>query len=257
VTLHRWAAPVIFLGFTLGAWEAAVRLATLPAFILPPPSAVFATFIERLPFLAWHATTTLSEIVLGILLAASAGGLLAVAIHHWRPLERAVYPLLVASQMVPVFAVAPLLIVWFGYGIWPKVAVAGLIGFFPVVINAVDGLRATPPETIDVFRSLGAAEWQVFLKLKLPSSMPLLLSGVKVGATLAVVGATIGEWIGAQRGLGYLMVQSNARLQMDVVFAAILALTLLGMVVFLALRTLERWLLRWQTDSARSTSGGR
>jgi ABC-type nitrate/sulfonate/bicarbonate transport system permease component len=248
--LTRVLAPAALLMLAVGAWEAAVRLTHLPSYILPPPSAIAVMFALRFPFLASHAAMTLLEIILGILLATAGGVLLAVVIHHSRAAERALYPLIVGSQMVPVFAVAPLLILWFGYGVWPKAAVAALIGFFPVTINAVDGLRSTPRETIDVFRSLGAAQWQVFLKLKLPSSLPLLLSGVKVGATLAVVGATIGEWVGAQRGLGYLMVQSNARLQMEVVFAAILALALLGVAVFAGLRAIERWLLRGRVESS-------
>jgi len=254
--LQRVIAPLVVLILALGFWEGAVRLAHLPSFILPPPSEILSTFVCRLPFLAGHAVVTLAEIALGALLAVIGGVLLAVVIHHSRVMERALYPLIVGSQMVPVFAVAPLLIVWFGYGLWPKVAVAALIGFFPVVINAVDGLRATDRETADVFRSLGATEWQIVLKLKFPSSLPLLLSGIKIGATLAVVGATIGEWIGAQRGLGFLMVQSNARLQMDVVFAAILALALLGVGILVGLRAIERWLLRWRVASGRTARGG-
>jgi ABC-type nitrate/sulfonate/bicarbonate transport system permease component len=252
----RVLAPLAVLIGIAGLWEAVVRVAQTPHYILPRPTEILATFVQRFPYLAGHAATTLVEILLGILLAVLAGTLLAVIIHHSRVLERALYPLIVASQMVPVFAVAPLLIVWFGYGVWPKAAVAALIGFFPIVINMVDGLRTANRETEDLFRSLGATKSQIFLKLRLPGSLPLLLSGIKVGVTLAVVGATIGEWVGAKRGLGYLMVQSNARLQMDVVFAAILALALLGLLLFGALRTIERWLLRWQGDDLTTSAGG-
>jgi len=148
--------------------------------------------------------------------------------------------------MVPVFAVAPLLIVWMGYGLWPKAAVAALIGFFPIVVNASDGLRAPGEETVELFRSLGATPWQVFRKLRFPASLPTLFAGLKVAATLCVVGATIGEWVGAHEGLGYLMLQSNALLRVDLVFAAIAMLTLLGLLLFGGLRIIERRVLRWR-----------
>ena len=239
-------APVCLLVLLAGAWEGAVRLYGVPPYILPKPSRILAVFFLRFPMIGHHAAITLIEIVLGVAVAAVVGFGLAVLIYHSRLVERALHPLIVASQMVPVFAVAPLLVFWFGYGVWPKAVVAALIGFFPMVVNTVDGLGAASGESVDLFRSLGASRVQILVKLRFPAALPLVLSGVKVGTTLAVVGATIGEWIGAERGLGYLMVQSNARLQMDVVFAAILALTLLGLCLFGALRTIERRLLRWR-----------
>jgi len=149
--------------------------------------------------------------------------------------------------MIPIFAIAPLLVVWFGYGLWSKAIVAALIVFFPIVVNTVDGLRSVGGETIDLLRSLRASEWQIFRVVRLPASLPFLFSGLKIGITLSVVGATIGEWIGAKKGLGYLMIQSNALLRIDLVFASIMTLSLLGLLLFGVLRIIEQQLLRWRT----------
>ena len=239
-------APIVLLVALLGIWELAVRLFHVPAYILPPVSRVIAVFFTRFPTLWPHAVTTMAEIVLGMLLGGAGGFALGTALFYSKTLERALYPLIIGSQMLPVFAVAPLLIVWLGYGLWPKVVVAALIAFFPVTISARDGLGAASADLVDLFRSLGANRWQIFHKLRLPAAAPALLSGGKVAVTLSVVGATIGEWIGARQGLGYLMLQSNALLRVDLVFAAILCLTLIGLLLFAAFRIIERRLLRWR-----------
>jgi len=239
-------APLVLLVAALGIWETGVRIASVPAYILPAPSRIAMTFVARFPLLLGHAAVTVTEIALGIALGGLAGLVLGTAVFHSRTIERAVYPLVIGSQMVPVFAIAPLLIVWFGYGLWPKVAVAALISFFPVVVNTRDGLAAASEEMLDLFRSLGADRRQIFLKLRLPAALPSLFSGAKVAVTLSVVGATIGEWVGARRGLGYLMIQSNALLRIDLVFAAILMLTLLGLLLFGGFRIIEQRALRWR-----------
>ena len=240
------AMPLLLLFFLLVLWEVAVGLFDTPAYILPAPTAVLATFFARFPTLLHHAAITLAEIVLGLVLGGLAGVALALAVLYSRTLERALYPLIIASQMIPVFAIAPLLIVWMGFGLWPKAVVAALIGFFPIVVNASDGLRTPSRASIELFRSMGASEMQILRKLRLPSSLPTLLAGLKVATTLCVVGATIGEWVGASRGLGYLMLQSNALLRVDLVFAAILMLSLLGLLLFGGLRIIEGRVLRWR-----------
>ena len=248
--VKRILAPVLLLIVLLAVWEIVVRWAGVPGYILPPPSRIATTFFLRFPLLWSHTIVTMAEIALGLLLGSAAGFLLAVAIVYVPVLEWALHPVIIASQMVPVFAIAPLLIVWLGYGLWPKVVVAALIGFFPIVINGIDGLRSANAETVDLFRSLGATRWQIFAKLRLPGSLPSLFTGWKIGATLSVVGATIGEWIVARRGLGFLMLQSNALLRIDVVFAAILALALVGLSLFGVIRIIERWALRWRKPAA-------
>jgi ABC-type nitrate/sulfonate/bicarbonate transport system permease component len=239
-------APIVLLLVLLAAWEGAVRLFDLPRYILPAPSRIGTSFVSHFPSLLHHASVTLAEIVLGLLLGGIGGFALAVAVFYSPILERALYPLIIASQMIPVFAIAPLLIVWMGYGVWPKATVAALIGFFPIVVNASDGLRAPNEESVELFRSLGATRWQIFRKLRFPASLPTLFAGLKVAVTLCVVGATIGEWVGAHQGLGYLMLQSNALLRVDLVFAAILMLSILGLLLFGGLRIIERRALRWR-----------
>ena len=240
------AAPVALLVLLLAVWEGAVWLLGVPHYILPAPSRIAVAFGSHFSGLLHHAATTLAEIVLGLILGGIGGFGLAVAVFYSSILERALYPLIIATQMIPVFAIAPLLIVWMGYGLWPKATVAALIGFFPVVVNVSDGLRSPNEETVELFRSLGATRRQIFVKLRLPASLPTLFAGVKVAATLCVVGATIGEWVGAHRGLGYLMLQSNALLRVDLVFAAIGMLSILGLLLFGTVRIIERRVLHWR-----------
>ena len=238
--------PIAILIIALGVWEGGVRLFDFPAYILPPPSRIALAFITRFPLLASHASATIVEVVVGMLLGTVGGGVLGVLIFNSPVVERAVYPLIIGSQMVPVFAIAPLLVVWLGYGLWPKVVVAALISFFPMTISTRDGLGAATRDQIDLLRTLGASDWQIFRLLRLPAAAPALLSGAKIAVTMSVVGATIGEWVGARSGLGYLMLQSNAMLRVDVVFAAIVMLTLIGLLLFMGLRIIERRVLRWR-----------
>ncbi len=246
-SISTYSHTFLVLILLLLLWEGAVHLFNVPFYILPPPTRVLFVFFTKLPLLLSHAATTILEIGLGIFLGAGGGIGLALLIFYSPSLEQGIYPLIIASQMIPIFAIAPLLVVWFGYGLWSKAIVATLIVFFPIVVNTVDGLRSVGNETIDLLRSLRASEWQIFRMVRLPASLPFLFSGLKIGVTLSVVGATIGEWIGAKKGLGYLMIQSNALLRIDLVFASIMTLSLLGLLLFGALRIIEQRLLRWRT----------
>lgn len=223
----------------LGLWEVMVHLLRLPAYVLPPPSQVFLSLARDFPLLLHHAAVTLLEVALG--LGAIAGVGVAVLAYYVRPLGRAVTPFLVGSQVIPVFAVAPLFVLWFG--IWPKVAVAAMIVFFPVGVNFLDGLRSLGPELVEFFQALGAPEPRIFRIVRAPAALPFLFSGLRLGATLALVGATVGEWVGASRGLGYFMIQANARLRLDRVFAAVFVLTLLGLGLFWIVGVGERFFL--------------
>ncbi|MBC7222139.1 ABC transporter permease [Candidatus Bipolaricaulota bacterium] len=237
-----WALAVV--GFLLGVWEAVVRFFRLPPYVLPSPSRVFLTFGQDFSLLFYHASVTLAEVGLGLGLGAVVGLAVGILTFYVRPLRRALTPFLVGSQVIPVFAVAPLFVLWFGFGIWPKVAVAAMIVFFPVAVNFLDGLRSLRPELVEFFQALGTPERRIFFMVRGPAALPFLFSGLRVGATLALVGATVGEWVGASRGLGYLMIQANARLRLDRVFAAILVLTLLGLGLFWVVGLCERLLLR-------------
>ncbi len=224
----------------LGGWEAGVRLGNIPPYLLPAPTAVLWALVRDFPLLAHHAGGTLAAFGVGLGLGVGAGLALAGVSFYLRPVGRALAPFLVGSQMVPVFAVAPLLVLWFGYGILPKAAVAATITFFPVTVNVLDGLRSVRPEILEFFQSLGAGEGKLLRIVRAPAAAPFFLSGLRVGGTLALVGATIGEWVGASRGLGYLMIRANAQLRMDLVFAAILLLTALGVALFGGVTLLER-----------------
>jgi putative hydroxymethylpyrimidine transport system permease protein len=245
----RILAPTFLLAALLGLWEAAVRAFQVPAYLLPPPSRIFAAFGTHFSILAGHGAVTLVEILVGLALATVLGFLLALALHASPSLERALRPFLLASQIIPVFAIAPLLVVWLGYGIGPKVVVTALIGFFPVAVSEWDGLQSAGQDAVDLLRSMGATRRQLLAKLLIPTSLPSFFSGLKVASTLSVVGATIGEWVGARRGLGFLMLESNARLRVDLVFASILMLTLVGLLLYAGLRIIERRALRWRRSA--------
>lgn len=239
----------MFVGL-LVVWEFSVRLAGVPPFILPPPSQIAARFVSDFSLIAEHFLVTLGEIALGFMLALVSAFVAALAIFYSKTLERVFYPVIIFLQNMPLFAIAPVLKLWLGFTIWPKVTIAAIIAFFPIVVNTVDGLRATDPDLIDLLKIFGASKRQILQKVQLPSALPFLFSGARVGITLSVVGAVIGEWVGAQAGLGYLMLRANATLKTDLVFAAIFALALLGVVLFGLLTLLERWVLPWRRLSA-------
>lgn len=251
----RAAAWLLLMGLLL-LWEAGVRITDLPLYILPPPSRVVVTLFVDMRLIGYHAAATVAAVALGLALGTVSGILIAVAGYYVPPLGRALMPWMMASQIVPVFGLAPLLILWLGYGILPKGIVAALLTFFPIAVNVSDGLRSSDQDIIDLLRSLGAPERRILRLVRAPLCLPYLLSGLKVGATLSVAGATIGEWIGASRGLGYFMLQANALLRVDRVFAAVVALTLIGAGLVGAVRLSERHLLSWRRRGRGGTLRG-
>ncbi|MEH0021622.1 MAG: ABC transporter permease [Desulfobacter sp.] len=240
-------APAIALGI-LGIWEAGVRLADTPVFILPQPSVIVATAVTEAILIWPHALTTLAEILLGIGLALATAIPLAILMFANPGLEKGLAPFLVASQAVPVFALAPLLVVWLGYGMASKVFMAWIIIFFPVTISLLSGLKSCDPEFRVLFRLMGASFFQRLRLLYWPWALPQFFSGLRVGVSVATIGAVIGEWVGAQQGLGYLMIQSNARLRTDMVFAAILWLTLMGLALWILVGVIEKRTITWKID---------
>jgi ABC-type nitrate/sulfonate/bicarbonate transport system permease component len=244
--VSRWTWPLGLAVLTVLAWEAGVRLFGLPRYILPAPSQVLAALWGNWPLFLAHSAVTLREVAGGAALGALVGTALALAMFHARPLEQALYPWLVASQNVPVFAIAPLLVVWFGYGYGPKVLMAAIIVFFPITVAALDGLKRTDPDQVRLFQTLGASPAQTLWKLRLPAALPSLFSGLKIGAVYSTVGAVIGEWVGAGSGLGYFMLSANAQLRIAEVFGAILCLIPIGLSLLGLVVLAERWLLPWQ-----------
>jgi ABC-type nitrate/sulfonate/bicarbonate transport system permease component len=197
------------------------------------------------------------EVVLGFMAGLTVGLVLANGIAYSRIVERAVYPIVIASQTIPVIAIAPLLLIWVGYGLAPKIIVVALICFFPISVNTVDGLRSVDPGMVNMMRTLGASRWQIFTKLQVPSSLPQMFSGIKIGVTFSVIGAVIGEWVGASAGLGYLMTYSQPLFLTARVFAAIAVLSAMGIGLFALATLVERLALPWYYAEKRARGGER
>ena len=244
----RKLTPFVGILVFLAVWEAGVAIFKAPAYLLPPPTQIFETFIAELPKLLYHGWVTAYEMLLGYGLAVGIAIPLAIAITASQRFDRFVMPTLLFFQVVPKVAIAPLFLVWFGVGALPKVLVAFLISFFPIVIDAAVGLRSMSIEMNDLARSMGATKMQTFLRFQLPTSLPYLFSGLKVAATLAVAGAVVGEFVGADKGLGYLLLVTNSNLETALMFATLFALTIIGLAFFYAVERLEALLIPWHVS---------
>ena len=227
-------------------WEALCHFLGIADFILPPPSGIIVAAVEKAPLLMSHAGVTLVEILLGIVLSVLVAVPVAVAMFSHPAVERSLTPILVASQAIPVFAVAPLLVVWFGYGIASKVLMAAVIIFFPITVSLLEGFKGCDREYRILFRLMGAGFWQTLRMLWWPWALPNFFTGLKVGVSVATIGAVIGEWVGAQQGLGYLMIQANARLRVDLVFAAILYLSVMGLGLWTLVDVIGKRVIPWK-----------
>ena len=238
--------PALLIMSVLAVWEAGCRLGGLPVFILPPPSQVLRVALLEAPRLLPHAAVTLAEILAGIGLALAVAIPLAVVMFARPALEKSLAPFLIASQAIPVFALAPLLVVWLGYGLASKILMAAVIIFFPITVSLLEGFKSCDPAYRTLFRLMGAGFRQTLVRLHWPWALPYFFAGLKVGVSVATIGAVIGEWVGAQQGLGYLMIQSNARLKTDWVFAAIFYLALMGLGLWWLVGRLERRMVAWR-----------
>lgn len=242
----RWIGPLLLLVALGVVWEVAVRVNDTPRWMLPPPSAIAASFRDDWRLLLEHTRVTLGEVLLGFAIALVAGILTGVAIDSSRIVERTIYPLLIASQTIPMVVLAPLFLIWFGYGLLPKVLITALVAYFPLAVNTVDGLRTTDRETLSLLRSLGANGWLRFRLAKVPSALPAIFSGARIAVAFCVIGAVFGELVGAKAGLGYLMERSASQFQTARVFACIFILAFMGVALFSAVALLERVLLPWR-----------
>jgi putative hydroxymethylpyrimidine transport system permease protein len=257
MTGARFIRPLLTLLGLLLLWEATVYLFALPPYILPPPHRVLLTLARRADLLAGHAAITLAEMLFGLLFGALLGCAAAIGLLLSPGARRWLLPVIVASQAVPVFALAPLLVLWFGYGIASKIVMALLIIFFPVAMTLYDGLRRTEPGWLDLARVMTGDDprhrLRILLRIRLMAALPACASGLKVAAAVAPIGAVIGEWVGASAGLGFLMLQANARVQTDLMFAALIVLAACAVALFALVDILSRRLLPWQADSHAET----
>lgn len=240
--------PVLLLAVLVLLWSASIQVFRIPAYQIPAPGDVLITLVREWPELLSQTWPTFSATLYGFVLSALVGIPVAMLIAGSRIVESYVYPLLVFSQSVPKVAIAPLFVVWFGFGLLPKVLCAFLLGVFPVIVAAVQGFKSVDPEMLDLGRAMEASRLQSFRMISLPYAMPAIFAGLKVSVTLAVVGTVVGEFVGANSGLGYVLQRSIGNFELPTMFAALLLLALLGMVLFWLLEMLERFAVPWHAS---------
>jgi ABC-type nitrate/sulfonate/bicarbonate transport system permease component len=255
--LRRNLPPVLVLVGLIVLWAAVVAFGHLASYELPSPWSVVVSAVDtNRAELISALGTTLTEIVIGFLIAVAVGFVLSLVLVASRPFRLGIYPLLIASQTIPVLAIAPLMIIWFGFGILPKVLVIVLFGFFPVVLNLLTGMNSVERDAVFLMRMLGAGKYKIIWRLRLPAAMPYFFVGVKQAAVYSAIGAVAGEWVGAQRGLGPLMIGANSSLQTNVVFAAIFYLSAVAIVLFLLVTIIEHFAIPWHTLQKKAARDG-
>lgn len=254
--LDRYGVPVGLAVALVVVWEFGVRLGNIPAYLLPPPTAVLQSLVSDWKVIYLNIFPTMVAIIGGFALSVVIGIPLATLIVFSRLAERIIYPPMIASQAIPKVAVAPLFVVWMGFGVIPKIWIAFLIAFFPVVIDTVVGLRSVQPEMLQLGRSMGGGTLRVFLKLRLPNALPNIFAGLKVAIALAVVGAITGEFVGSQSGLGYLLTSASGQMDTALVFAVLVTISVIAMLLFMVIEALEKLVIPWHS-SMRSRNVGR
>jgi len=249
--MRRWLPPIVIVVVLLGLWQLAANLDVIAdalhiePFLVPSPSDIAQSLWTDRSLLVDNGWVTLQEVIAGFALSVAAGVGFAVALHLSPTLRRAFYPLLVASQTVPIVVVAPILVVWLGFGIGPKLAIIALICFFPITVNTLDGLRSVDPDLVKMMRTLDASRWQTLRRVEGPTALPYFFSGAKIAVAVAVIGAVFGEWAGSSSGLGHLIQQASAQLQTARTFAAVVVLSALAILLFGLLAVLERRVAWW------------
>ncbi len=244
---RRMGALLLALGLLL-LWEVAVRVFGVKEYLLPPPTRIWLEFTKRMPTVMDGAWVTTQEILGGYLLAVLVSIPFALAVTYSRFMENAVYPVVVFLQIVPKIAIAPLFIIWFGFGYTPKLLIVFLLSFFPIVVSSIAGFKAVDPEIADFARTTGASGWKLFAKIRLPQALPDIFTGMKVGAALSATAAIVAEFVASDRGLGYLLLQYNGNLDTPMVFAVIFLLSFIGLAVYYTVEFIERITIPWHTS---------
>ncbi len=247
-----WALPLALFVALIGLWQLLADTGVLSGalgidrLLVPAPSEIGQALWENRTLLADNGWVTLREVLLGFAVALVAGLGFAVALHFSPTLRRALYPLLVATQTIPIVVVAPILVIWFGYGVGPKLGIIALICFFPITVNTLDGLRSVDPDAVKMMRTLDGSRRQIFQRVEAPTALPYAFSGAKIAVAVAVIGAVFGEWAGSDSGLGHLILQDNAQLLTARVFASVVLLSAMAILLFAALALLERRVVWWR-----------
>lgn len=247
----RFAAFLVF-ALIVAIWEGGVWLSGVKEYLLPPPSTVWREFMKRHDIVLGGAWVTTQEIVAGYLLAIIVSVPLALAVAYSRFMEEAVYPAVVFLQIVPKIAIAPLFIIWFGFGFAPKLLLVFLLSFFPIVVASIAGFKSVDPEIMDFARTTGAGGWKMFAKIRLPQALPDIFTGLKVGAALSATAAVVAEFVASDKGLGYLLLQYNGNLDTPMVFAIIVLLSLIGVAVYYVVEIIERFTIPWHVSQQPS-----
>jgi putative hydroxymethylpyrimidine transport system permease protein len=250
--MRRWLLPALLLAALIGIWQIAASTGALKdalnlqSFLVPSPAEVAESLWDNRGLLAENAWVTLREMLFGILVAILVGVGFAVVMHRWRAMRDASYPLIVASQTIPVVVISPILVTWFGYGIAPKVVIIALVCFFPLTINALDGLRAVEPEAVKMMRSLGASRWQLFRRVEAPTALPHVFTGAKIAVVIAPIGAVFAEWAGSSAGLGHLIQSDTANFEVARQFATVAVLSAIALALMGLTMLAERHVVGWR-----------
>jgi len=247
--IHNYLMPLCIIVGLLIAWQILCSSFKIPVWLLPAPSRIYVNTMKLIKVLPLHTWVTLYETIAGFVLALAIGLLLAVMIVYSSILRNTIYPILLVFQSVPKVAIAPLFLIWIGYGELSKILIAAIVAFFPIVVNTATGLNSVEPEMLELTHSLHATKLQVFFKLRFPWALPHIFSGMKVAITLAVIGAVIGEFVGSSKGLGYLILAASAEMNTALIFGVMIILSVLGIVTFSAIDLLEKWICPWYIET--------
>jgi len=254
LTVQRFDRIIYPLGLVLVLlilWSAAVRVLDIGPYLLPSPAAIFLELVEQRAFLLEHSWATLQETLAGFGLAVMVGLALGLLIFYWPFFRKTIYPLIIASHTIPETAIAPLLLIWLGFGILPKITIAFLVAVFPIIINTVVGMSSIEPDMVRLARSMGASPFRTFWKIRLPQALPTLFAGFKVATTLAIVGAIVGEFVGSSTGLGYVLVRTISMVNTRLMFAAIFCCALMGTGLFAIVQAAENLAIPWHVSKRR------
>jgi NitT/TauT family transport system permease protein len=246
--LRRLSLPIITLIGFIALWQIVVSVFRIPTYVMASPVDVYRELTRNTSVLVSNAIPTMIETVLGFLVGTAAAVIIAIIFVYSKAMERSFFPLVLFVRMVPIVAIAPILVIMFGTGMTPKIIVAALICFFPTLVNMVRGLQAVQPQMLELFRVLSATKWQLFFKVRLFSSMPYFFSSLRIAATSAVIGAVVAEWIGSQKGLGFLIVQSTYNFNVPLLYATMVVTAAFASVVYLCVGVVERFVVTWEAN---------
>lgn len=250
--MKRWLYPLALLAALIGLWQLAAssgfmaEVMNLEDFLVPSPAEIANALWEQRSLLLENGWVTLQEIFVGFALAVAVGLAFAVAMHLFKTLRLAAYPLVVASQTIPILVISPILLIWLGYGLAPKIVIIALVCFFPITVATVDGLRSVDPATIKLMRTLYASRAQIFRRVEAPTALPSFFSGTRIAVAIAPIGAVFAEWAGSQEGLGRVILDTNANFQVDLTFAAVVVLSAIAIVLYALVALAERRVVTWR-----------